>query len=330
MRNKTLITALLLAASLPLGAQNVAQPQDTTFDDGLGPIEVSVSHGNSRIVDTLDTDDKFVKILIYENYTWEFLHLDRPAIDTAGFYEGWDSEKIHAFKGMPLDSLPDEVTICLADEVHPFCVPVMGSINSTFKFRRYREHQGIDIGLSVGDTVRAAFDGVVRYSDQGSVTGGYGGLVIIRHNNGLETYYAHLSKRLVKVDEMVRAGEVIGLGGSTGHSTGPHLHFETRYFGKPFDPLRVVDFENGTLRDSTITLKKHYFNVYSHYGMSDSESLAASKAAPASGKIYYKVRKGDTLGRIAKKYHTTVSKLCKLNRLSTRSILRVGQRVRVR
>lgn len=328
MRKTVLLAAFILAASVALRAQVVPAQQDTTSDDGLDPIEISINHGNARVIDTLDTDDKFVKILIYDNYTWEFWNLERPVIDTAGFYDGWDSEKIHAFKGMPLDSLPDEIDLLLVDEVHPFCIPVTGKINSTFKFRRYREHQGIDIGLSVGDTIRAAFDGIVRYSDQGAVTGGYGGLIIIRHNNGLETYYGHLSKRLVKVDEIVRAGEVIGLGGNTGHSTGPHLHFETRYYGKPFDPMRIVDFENGTIRDSTITLKKHYFNVHSHYGMSDSESMAAVKAAKSA--VYYKVCKGDSLGRIAKKYHTTVARLCKLNKLSTKSVLRVGQRLRVR
>lgn len=328
---KIILSAIFLI--LPLFALEAQVPDDIhsqavdTTDDGLDPIAVTVN--NARVIDTLDTDDKFVKILIYDNYTWAFYDLGKPVIDTCGFYDGWDSEKIHAFKGMPLDSLPDEVDLRLVDEVHPFCLPISGPLRSKFHYRGYRPHQGVDIGLAVGDTIRAAFDGIVRYSDSGRITGGYGGLVIIRHNNSLETYYAHMSKRLVQVDEIVRAGEAIGLGGSTGHSTGPHLHFETRYYGKPFDPLRIVDFESGTLRDSVFCLKKHYFSIYSHYGMSDSESQVASTKVPPKH-IYYKVKKGDSLSKIAKKYGTTVQKICKLNKISSKKPLQPGQRLIVR
>ncbi len=318
MKRITIAGAILLMMNVFAGAQS---PDSLDVNAGN---DFNVDADSPRVIDTLDTDDKFVKILMYENYTWAFVDIGRPIIDTVGFYDGWDSDRIHAFKGMPLDSLPDEIDLRLVDDVHPFCIPVSGPVRSGFHFRSKREHQGVDVGLALGDTVRAAFDGVVRYTGAGKATGGYGGLVIIRHNNGLETYYAHLSKRLVVVDEIVRAGEPIGLGGSTGHSTGPHLHFETRYHGKPFDPLRVVDFDNNRLRDTLITLKKHYFSIYSHYGMTDKESKAAS------GRIVYVVKKGDSLGRIAVKYGTTVNKLCKLNKLTAKSVIRPGQRIIVR
>lgn len=178
--------------------------------------------------------------------------------------------------------------------------------------------------LHTGDTVRAAFNGIVRYIGGVRQTGGYGNLVIIRHPNGLETYYGHLSKILVGENESVKAGEIIGLGGSTGRSTGPHLHFETRYMGHAFDPQRVVNFEKGTVRDSVIVLKRHYFSIYSHYGQTDEESKAASD------RIVYSVRKGDTLGSIAKKYGTTVAKICKLNNIKSTKTLRIGEKLIVR
>ena len=273
-------------------------------------------------VDTLHTEDKYTDVILYDNLTWEYLYHVRPGIDSTAVYDDyWDMEALHAH--YPNDSIPAEVDICLVDETHGFRTPIPGGVHSKFKMRRRRPHYGVDISLHTGDTVRAAFDGVVRVST-GYRTGGYGNLVILRHSNGLETYYAHLSKRIVEPGEQVRAGDVIGLGGSTGRSTGPHLHFETRYKGKAFDPERIVDFEHGALRSSIFTLKKDYFSIYSHYGQTDSESKAASQAQ------YYKVRKGDTLGKIAARHGTTVSKLCKLNGIKSTKTLRIGETLRVR
>ena len=273
-------------------------------------------------IDTVHTSDKYVDIVLFDNQTWEYLEYDRPGIDSTAVYDDYfDYEALHA--RYPEASIPAEVDICLVDETHGFKTPVPGSVHSQFKMRRRRPHYGVDLPLHTGDSVKAAFDGVVRIST-GYRTGGYGNLVIIRHSNGLETYYGHLSKRLVEAGEPVRAGEVIGLGGSTGRSTGPHLHFETRYKGKAFDPERIIDFPHGALRSSLFTLKKDYFSIYSHYGQTDRESVAASQAQ------YYKVRKGDTLGRIAARHGTTVTKLCKLNGIKSSKTLRVGERLRVR
>lgn len=277
-----------------------------------------------RPIDTVDTDDKFVKIIIYEDFIWSYYDLGRPQIDTVGFFENWDEEVIHTLKEMPLDSIPEEVDVRLVDEIHPFVCPVKGKVRSEYKWRGRRPHKGVDLPLQTGDSVFVAFDGVVRYVNGGKTTGGYGGLVIVRHNNSLETYYGHLSQRFVRSGEVVRAGECIGLGGSTGRSTGPHLHFETRYMGKAFDPERVCDFETGQLRDTILTLKRHYFSIYSHYGQTDQQSKAAA------GRIIHTVKSGDTLGRIATKYGTTVSAICKLNNISSTSTLRIGQRLIVR
>lgn len=277
-----------------------------------------------RPLDTIPTQDKYMKIVLYNDHTWDYIEMDRPEIDTTGLFESWDIESIHAYRDVKLTDLPESVDLLLADSTHHFVAPFIGRRSSTFKYRKGRPHNGVDIPLRVGDTIRSPFDGVVRYVGGGKKTGGYGNLVVIRHPNGLETYYGHLSERLVSEDEMVMAGEAIGLGGSTGRSTGPHLHFETRYMGKPFDPERVVNFDDGSLRDTLLTLKRHYFNIGSHYGMTDQQSKAVTDA------VYYKVKKGDTLGGIAKKYGTTVNAICRLNGISSKKILQIGQRLRVR
>lgn len=277
-----------------------------------------------RPMDTIDTPDKYVKIVLFNDHTWDYIELERPDIDTTGLFEDWDIESIHAYRDVKVSDLPESVDLLLVDTAHRFVAPFIGRRSSTFKMRKGRPHNGVDIPLRVGDTIRSPFDGVVRYVGGGKATGGYGNLIVVRHPNGLETYYGHLSEHLVAENDLVAAGEPIGLGGSTGRSTGPHLHFETRYMGKPFDPERVIDFDNGTLRDTLLTIKRHYFNVGSHYGMTDKQSKNVTAAQ------YYTVKKGDTLGKIAQKHHTTVNALCRLNGIKSNKILRIGQRLRVR
>lgn len=311
-------TLTIIAAALGLTFSAAAQEPDSTSTMELPENEI-------YILDTLNTQDKYVKILLYSNHTWQYFDEGRPEIDTANFFEGWTPDnQIHAFKDVKLADIPDEVDLKLVDNENPYCVPYQTKVYSGYKYRRSRPHNGVDLSLHTGDTVRAAFNGIVRYSSGGAATGGYGNLVVIRHTNGLETYYGHLSKRLVEADEVVKAGEIIGLGGSTGRSTGPHLHFETRYMGQSFDPERVFDFEKGALRDTILTLQKHYFSIHSHQGQTDKESKAAA------GRIIYTVRKGDNLGSIARKHGTTVNNICKLNNISSKKILRIGQRLIVR
>lgn len=325
---KTIFTCTVaLTLSLSAFSQDIFIPENETKTDTKTEPKLGIDSSLIRsAIDTLDTNDKYTKVVIYSDNTWSYFDTGRPIIDdnTAFDEDNWDTEKIHAYKEIPLSLIPDEVDLLLTDTNHPYHTPYLGKISSRYCFRRTKEHNGIDLKLNVGDPIYAAFDGKVRVSEHTSKTGGYGNLIVIRHANGLETYYGHLSEHAVKADELVKAGEIIGYGGDTGRSTGPHLHFETRYQGQSFDPERIIDFNTGELRDTMITLKKHYYSIYSHYGQNDKESLAASQ------RIMHKIRRGDTLGALAVKYSTTVSKICKLNGFNSNTMLRVGRSIIVR
>ncbi len=298
------------ALCVNMSAQNIVSVADTLK--------------SGEVLDTLDTDDRYTKLVLYSDHTWQFLDLGHPKFDDDDFEENWDNEAIHAYKGLSLDEVPDEITITLVDSIHNFVCPVVGNVRSKFAFRRRRPHKGTDIPLKVGDPVCAAFDGKVRVVKTTRQSGGYGNLVVIRHPSGLETYYGHLSRHAVKENDLVKAGDVIGYGGSTGRSTGPHLHFETRFMGQAFDPERLIDFASGQLRSDMFTIKKHYYSIYSHYGQSEKESADASKR-----KIHV-IRSGDTLGALAAKYGTTVSAICRLNGFKQTRLLRIGERIIVR
>jgi len=213
-----------------------------------------------------------------------------------------------------------------------------------YRPRFRRQHKGIDINAYKGDTIRAAFDGKVRVvTFQG---GGYGNVVVIRHPNGLETIYGHLSKHLTKKDKVVKAGEPIGLAGSTGRSTGTHLHFETRFLGEYIDPAKLFDFENQDVKADFYVFKgrgrgtllgKHDANSQMTgeelaqaaeedvtYNSSETTASSRNRRAASNNRIH-KVRRGETLSTIARKHHTTVAKLCRANGISTRTKLRIGQ-----
>lgn len=297
------------------------------------------SEGIPVPIDTLNTHDMFQKVVLFDNGTWLYYNIDRSFIPFSMDSDHWTTEQVHSYNDIALNDLPESVVLHLVDSIHGYCIPHPGPLTSQFKYRWKRAHKGVDIGLYTGDAIYAAFDGIVRAALPINMTGGYGNVLVIRHFNGLETYYGHLSRFIVKSGDIVKAGELIGYGGSTGRSTGPHLHFETRYMGQAFDPERIFDFESGTLRSDEFVLKKHYFNINSHYGQTDEQSLAASKKKPSDPKsakakqgkkMYYTVRKGDTLTKIANRHGTTVSNICKLNGIRANKALRVGQKLRVK
>ena len=203
--------------------------------------------------------------------------------------------------------------------------PANYRITSNYGYRHRRMHRGVDLGYPEGTPVAAAWDGIVRISKGTANTGGYDNLVVIRHDNGLETYYGHLSRRLVNPGQMVKAGDIIGLGGNTGRSYGSHLHFEVRYLGNDINPCRLIDFDNFKTKFDTLYISGYTVSVPNP----TQQVEQPAKPKPQTSAQYYKVRKGDNLGRIAAKYHTTVSKIKKLNHLRS-DFIREGQRLRVR
>ncbi len=204
--------------------------------------------------------------------------------------------------------------------------PAKYRITSNYGYRHRRMHRGVDLGYPEGTPVAAAWDGIVRISKGTANTGGYGNLVVIRHDNGLETYYGHLSRRLVNPGQMVKAGDIIGLGGNTGRSYGSHLHFEVRYLGNDINPCRLIDFDNFKTKFDTLYISGYTVSVPNP---TTPQTVQPTTPKPQTSAQYYKVRKGDNLGKIAAKYHTTVSKIKKLNHLRS-DFIREGQRLRVR
>ncbi len=281
--------------------------------------------------------------------------IDAPS---AALYPEWNNEHGRDF-GV---ALPTEYKIDLRN----FCMPCDSRmVTSRYGYRKQfrRNHYGTDMKLYVGDTVRAAFNGKIRIVDYERA--GYGNYVVIRHENGLETVYGHLSKHLVRENQSVRAGEPIGLGGNTGRSTGSHLHFETRLLGQYINPELLFDFEAQDARGDFYVYRSkgkgslignpHHaatpvpMMAQDNMGSADQDMAfvpveeivmeemlpaaeperavknKASKKEKASKKKVHSVKKGDTLYSIAHKYNTSVAKLCKMNHISEKTILRPGQ-----
>ena len=226
------------------------------------------------VLDTLATENDAVQVILYSNNSWKYVLNREVAKDSTIFEKYWDTTTLFPYKEVDMSEMPKSVVIDLVDSLTSYHCPYQGSVHPRGKYgpRRRRQHQGVDLPLKTGDPVYATFCGRVRISQYNR--GGYGNLVIIRHDNGLETYYGHLSERLVEPNQWVEAGQIIGLGGSTGRSTGPHLHFETRYYGQSFDPERLIDFKNGTLSRETFLLKKSFFSIYSNAGQDFEDEIA--------------------------------------------------------
>jgi len=288
-----------------------------------------LAQNSARVsVDTLSTDDKYLKIVIYDNMTWDSLVMPKPKhLNSEQYDSDWLTTDHNSYRNFDITTLPDTIILPLIEDSTDFCMPRIGFVYSKYGWRHGRAHTGSDIPLNIGDPVYSAFEGKVRYT---GYCGGYGNLVVVRHANGLETYYGHLSKILVRENEPVDVGEVVGLGGSTGRSTGPHLHFETRYKGFPFDPETIVNWKDTTLRCDTLVLPRHKLNSTSRSSSSSSSSSSASTVETGEG-TWHIIRQGDTLSALARKYGTSVSKICSLNNnLTPNTVLQLGRKVRVR
>ena len=342
MRYLFLVVAMCLSVVAKAQDEPLTELPDSTNVEVVKPDSAAVvkpqsvrpvkTLGQVAPIDTLATESAMISIVLFNDNTWRYVMSENYKADSEVFSDHWNTTATHAYTDVELSSLPEATPILLVDSLESYHYPYIGRITSRYGPRRGRAHQGLDISLKTGDPIYATFDGKVRFS---KAAGNYGNLVIIRHNNGLETYYAHLSQRDVEVGDWVVAGQQIGLGGSTGRSTGPHLHFEVRYKGQSFDPERLIDFQTGNLRRAELLLKRRHFSIYAKYEQDFDAEVEVEKIEEAERKAaaavqYHTVRSGDMLGTIARKYGTTVTRICQLNGIKSTSILRIGQRLRVR
>lgn len=239
-------------------------------------------------------------------------------------YASFDSDKIH-YPKVDFSNKKDTTPIPLVDYAlgqfyaHP---AESYRISSRFGPRRRRFHYGIDLAMPTGTPIYSIFDGTIRVAKWNK---SYGNLIVIRHDNGLESYYAHLSEIQVMPGQKVKAGDRIGLAGNTGRSYGSHLHFETRYLGAAINPDVIIDFNEGghKLKNDTLQLTASCFRH-------KRPQTQYAKGGGGGDSRYYRVRKGDTLVAIARRNGTTVNTLCRLNGLKKTSVIRPGQKLKLR
>ena len=337
----TLLTLLNFAAPDTLEAavpDTAGAAVPDTAAKAKGP--VFFTRGSGVVIDTLDVGDEIINIVLRDDGTWSLVRNLEKLGDMDVFTDHWSSSTINPWAAdVKLTDLPLHATIILDDSLSTWTCPYQTKVFSKFGYRHRRRHQGIDLPYPKGTPVKAAFDGRVRWA---SYSNGYGKLVIIRHENGLETFYGHLSEYNVEVGQWVHSGDVIGLGGSTGRSTGPHLHFETRYRGFAFDPEWIADYETGKLRKNVFVLKRTYLDPSSHYVpesldeeddvFGGDEEIAAEEArreAERKAMRYHTVRNGETVSGIAIKEGVSIAKIRKLNPGINIDKIGIGQKLRV-
>lgn len=245
---------------------------------------------------------------VYCEVSWPIDTNPFPAHD---LYKSWNTLLPHPYSN-DICKHDSEATVCLTDNYmncgysHPF----EGVVTSKFGWRDGRRHNGIDIDLVRGDSVVSAFRGVVRLAKW---TGGYGRTIVIRHHNGLETIYAHLYKFLVKAGDIVDPGQVIARGGNSGASRGSHLHFETRFKGKPINPQSLIDFKKFKLLSDSLVIRK----------------TRDGYVAFQTGTLFHKIKGGDYLYKIASQYGISVNQICKWNGIKRNGLLIAGRELKV-
>jgi murein DD-endopeptidase MepM/ murein hydrolase activator NlpD len=302
------------------------------FNSAYAQVEIIITD-SIDVIDTEEEDEteeeslEFDSIIVESNGPyWDFLRPRDFTFDTSNapanrYYNFWDTVVINPYKN-DLKIMNDTVVLSLVTDGCGFHPPAIGDLSSTFGFRswgrRAKFHFGVDVRMDVGDPVYAAFAGVVRIAKKSA---DYGYMVLIRHDNGLETLYAHFSQLLCYIGQHVTAGDIIGLAGSTGRSTGPHLHFEVRFKGEKINPNKLVHFPSGSLLSDSLQIDKSCFkHLY---------EVKSAKLKLKSPK-YIKARKGDTLYKIAREYGVSVKRLARLNKISSKTKIKKGKRIRLR
>jgi hypothetical protein len=270
----------------------------------IHPTFMAKEASNNLTITANDADE-----VQFQEYLDNLFDTEGKTIDT----NGWCTHRINCAR-FDYRLLTDTLNIPLVDSSQNrfFTYPLKNYVTSPFGPRRQFWHFGTDIKVVYRDTLRCAFDGIVRIVTNDRY--GYGKVVVVRHHYGLETLYSHMAATLVKNKQVLKSGDVIGLGGRTGRATGNHLHFEIRFCGEPFDPAHILDYENYTLKNTTFALSRSTFEYISDIRKT----------------MIHTVRSGDNLGRIARHYGTTINKICRLNGITSKTMLRIGRKIIVR
>lgn len=325
---------LFLLVGFVLSSVHAQKPQKMSYYDSLIYAQQHPQTPSKSAKTTARSNTPVDSALMKADDVIDRIYDEQKPLPSALWYgKSFQTNRVRV-RQYPMDSLPDEINIRLVKKDDEFCFPVKNVRTSPYGWRWNRPHRGVDIALNTGDPVRCVFPGVVRVA---CPMGAYGNLVVVRHYNGLETVYGHLSKINVRPKQEVNAGTVLGLGGSTGRSTGPHLHFEVRFQYEAFDPEWILDFSNYTLRTHRLHLDKSYFGIAAPKGSKPAaykadKSYVKETVQPertVKKEIYHTTTADDTYKYLAIKYQTTPEKLREMNPGAPKR-LHAGIKLRVR
>lgn len=309
---KYIIALLFLIPSYSYSVSSAFENKDSIAEETK---EVAIIEVNTELkVDSMQTEEVNSRSEILSTINFRYGPVEE-------FFLDWDTSTVDPYQ-YDVKEITYDFPICLfISPDDEYSLPLKSLYKtSSFGPRWGRHHKGIDFDLIVGDSVLNMFDGMVRIS---TYSKSFGHFVVVRHFNGLETLYAHLSERIVEQGDIMKAGECLGLGGNSGRSTGPHLHFEVRYRGVAFDPENLLSITCQDITSDELTIEPALFSYLTYYKRSRT-------SATASGGKYYTIRNGDNLGGIARKHGTTINHICRLNGISRNSIIRAGKQLRVR
>lgn len=296
----------------------------------------SYAQRNAYPIDTIDL--KATKVVLYSDNTWKYLYAKTNTVISKNpddlSKDNWDTQQIFGYlkeRGQHHEYHYDMSQL----EGETITVPISGHIYGGFR----NGHDGVDISLRKGDAIKATYDGKVRYAQFHKH--GYGNLVVIRHYNGLETWYSHLDKISVKANQEVKSGDLVGTGGRTGRAFADHLHFETRYHDKPMNPENFFDFskDGNQTQDNSVaeksievpTIKSKNGNTKLNTLTSDTKKKANKEETNKKDKKAktYTVKKGDSLSKIAEANHTSVEEICKANGIKKDAVLSLGKKLKL-
>lgn len=325
------LTGCFLISTTAFSQTNETKDQP---DNSRAKLMYKQTHGLNDVKENRLLADGFklkLDISILEEAAYGRDAIDMDAIPSEELYGGvWTNRHVNVYGSM-VDT-PSEFEV----DLNNFTMPVIGHVTSNFGRRGARRyHYGVDIKAQTGDTIYAAFDGKIRVKQFDRR--GYGYYIVIRHLNGLETVYGHLSKFLIEENDFVMSGDPIGLAGNTGRSFGSHLHLETRFLGKPIDPNFIIDFENKVCHRDTYLVSNESYRKTTQSSRILTRSNNASNYVKSSSREFnkfvsgevkhYKIKNGDTLDAIARRHGVSVAQLCALNNITTRTTLRIGRNI---